>query len=583
MKAIIFSPHSYLWPHTLPEAHVVHSLRKNSIDILYVTCGELLNSWCVPMESTGENETMSAERKKEICTWCNFYKGRIDEIFRFPKIELIDFFTPEDKARMDSILNSITSENVLDLEVDGYPIGRASLYNFFLQHKKMTQIFSVEDLPALKLHLSSSLKAFFSGARILEKFKPDSVFFYSSSYSANLVIRLQAEAKGIKCYSLFAGSNWANRLEKMHVARKDSFTHFYDRDKLWRTKFQHLNATEDSLLGAEKFIKIMLSGESVFLYGGKSSSKSPSEIRSQFGIDENAKVVLLASSSYDEVNSANLIGALPPSNKSLFADQKEWIKETIDYFRKLPEVFLVIRVHPRELPNQRDNVLSPHYNSLMEILKDLPNNVKVNLPKDNVSFNDWLEVTDLGLISWSSAGRDLAAWGIPFISYLDQYSFYPRDQLGYVPETKVDYFNGIKQLLTEGWSSHRLIQTYRWLAYEMNDGVFDLSDIVDSKLEYKESILMRIIKRVLRKLNFEKSIWLFVPSMKQSKLVAERIRTGKSVEDVLEKTRKRLKSKEELALIKKILRSVANQKFGENWQSNRISSLRDKIFMFLNE
>lgn len=64
MKILAFAPHSFLWPHAFPEAQVLHSLRAQGAEILYVGCGEALNSWCIPMESTGADESLEESKKK---------------------------------------------------------------------------------------------------------------------------------------------------------------------------------------------------------------------------------------------------------------------------------------------------------------------------------------------------------------------------------------------------------------------------------------------------------------------------------------------------------------------------------------
>ncbi|EOQ88183.1 capsule polysaccharide biosynthesis domain protein [Leptospira yanagawae serovar Saopaulo str. Sao Paulo = ATCC 700523] len=582
MKILAFAPHSFLWPHAFPEAQVLHSLRAQGAEILYVGCGEALNSWCIPMESTGADESLEESKKKEICIQCVENNKKIERIFSFPKTTIAEVLKKEDFESIEKIMQSLTASNVLDFQLDGLNFGRYSLYNHFLQHKKIDFVIDEDSWEAVRLHLITCLRSYFAGKRLIEDYKPDFVFFYSSGYSVNLVVRLHAEVKKIPTYSIFAGSNWANRLETIHIAKRNSFTHFYERDDLWKTKFKYLPATKESLKNVETFLHFVLKGQSTFLYGGTPSGKSAKEIQDFFHIPEGLKITLLATSSYDELKSAQLVDELPLEESAIFENQIEWIKETVEFFKKKNDCFLIIRVHPRELPNQRDQVLSKHYSELKKIFSNLPENVKVNLPSDNLSFYDLLENIDFGLISWSSAGRDMAVWGIPFISYLKDYSFYPRGDLGIVPESKADYFSQIENLITnDGWSFDRIIKTFRWLSFEIYDTVFDIRDIVDGRLILIESFFWRNFRRVLRRLKLDNYLKPQPRVSKYSKQMFKRVISGRPTEEILEEGRSRLSTEQELEEIKQILNSLCEVKFGRNWKSDLSSKLRKKIFEYI--
>ncbi|TGL52967.1 capsular biosynthesis protein [Leptospira meyeri] len=582
MKILAFAPHSYLWPHAFPEAQVLHSLRAQGAEILYVGCGEALNSWCIPMESTGADESLEEAKKKEICIQCVENNKKINNIFHFSHTTIAEILQREDFESIEEIMNSLSARNVMDFQLDGLSFGRYSLYNHFLQHKKIEFVIDEDSWDAVRLHLITCLRSYFAGKRLIESYKPDVVFFYSSGYSVNLVVRLYAEAKQIPCYSVFAGSNWSNRLKTIHIAKKNSFTHFYERDELWKKKFRFLPATKESLNNVKSFLHFILKGQSSFLYGGKPSRKTAKEIRDLFQIPETAKITLLATSSYDELKSAQLVDELPLEKSAIFANQIEWIKETVEFYKEKTDCFLIIRIHPRELPNQRDQVLSKHYIELKRIFDNLPKNVKVNLPSDHLSFYDLLEHIDFGLISWSSAGRDMAVWGIPFISYLDDYSFYPRSDLGSVAKSKAEYFAQIDKLISDdGWSFDRIIKTFRWLGFEMYDTVFDLSDIIDDRLVLLESFFWRNLRRVLRRLKLDHFLKPQLRAAKQGKLMFERVVSGRPTEEILEVDRMRLSPEKELDEVKEILNSICEVQFGENWKENLSSKLRNNIFGYI--
>src|SRR5690606_6941171 len=91
------------------------------------------------------------------------------------------------------------------------------------------------------------------------------------------------------------------------------------------------------------------------------------------------------------------------------------------------DLFLIIRVHPREFPNKRDSLKSDHALELEQTLSELPENVRVNWPSDNISLYDLAQIMDVCLNSWSTAGKEMGTLGIPVVLYSADLVFYPAD------------------------------------------------------------------------------------------------------------------------------------------------------------
>ena len=93
-------------------------------------------------------------------------------------------------------------------------------------------------------------------------------------------------------------------------------------------------------------------------YTNAAQNHSPHDV---FGLDKTKKYILMAMSSYDEVYSGFVIGKLPRGRFEgrVFKNQIEWLKETIAWITDHPELQLVVRPHPREFPNERENIASP--------------------------------------------------------------------------------------------------------------------------------------------------------------------------------------------------------------------------------
>ena len=585
-KVLFFAPHSFIWVHAYPEALVAEALVSEGVDVHYVGCGKALSSWCVSMESTGRQESMPKIEKDKICVKCMQNKQHLIDHFGFSNSDLISYLTSDDSATIEQTLQTIRREDVVDYQIDGLDVGRASLYNFVINRKKQfDKNFSDSEWNDFLLSFRSSLISYYAGKRLLEKHQPQKVVFYSSSYSVNLVVRMQAEKLGMDCFSIYAGPNWHNRFQRMHISTKDSFTAYHQKLALWSKIFKYLPATCEALESALVFNKALIVGKHVMVYGGGNRKLQPIEIKEKWGIPSTSKVLFIATSSNDELYAAQSIKALPEKPMAAFESQIEWIKSTIKYVEQRQDLSLIIRVHPREFPNRRETIFSEHSLQLKAMLSDLPDNVKVNWPDDGMSFYDWLEIIDVGLSSWSSAGKEFALWGIPHVSYTEDLSFYPKRDLGFVGETTSEYFKKIEYALGSGWSANRLLLAYRWLAYELEGSVFDISDAIRPDLIDRSLVSKAIGKLTKNKWDYLRWFSRHKSSLKVAPLIKQRIFSDRPSEDVLEPSRIRLSIGAEKSYILNIVGRICEIRFGNSWQEqaersnllNNLSTLLKQI------
>jgi hypothetical protein len=98
-----------------------------------------------------------------------------------------------------------------------------------------------------------------------------------------------------------------------------------------------------------------------------------------------------------------------------YKTMKEWLASTIKFFSSNPSHALVIRVHPAEVkwPQvHRDSVLSWIKS---EYGKELSQNIKVIGPFEDISSYALMKMSDLGLVSTSTTGLEMALIGKPVI------------------------------------------------------------------------------------------------------------------------------------------------------------------------
>jgi len=97
-----------------------------------------------------------------------------------------------------------------------------------------------------------------------------------------------------------------------------------------------------------------------------------------------------------------------------FTSMVDWLVETIEYFRRRPDLQLVIRIHPAEIngriPSRQlvADLVASHF-------PELPNNVRLIPPDSNISTYAVIALSNAALIYGTKMGVELTSKGIPVI------------------------------------------------------------------------------------------------------------------------------------------------------------------------
>jgi hypothetical protein len=491
LKTLVFAPHSDLWAHAFPEALAADALKKSGQQLVYVGCGRAFEAYCVCMSARGLSEASPAESKRAVCASCERNERQLRDEFAFDGYLLSEVLTDEDYRQATQRAAQASPETLLAIEEDGVPIGRYAIYEYLLHKKKSGLDFSEQEWKECALHLRNAFLAFFGGRRILAREKPDRVLAYNSLYSVNRVVCALAEASGALTYFLHAGSNLANRLQGLLIGRQSTLRHYGELVQRWPL-WEGVACDAQTMRRVTDHFLVLFRGGSVFGYSARSKGSSQG-LRQRLGAAPGQRILVAAMSSYDELFAAQITGVRERSPAPLFPQQVDWIHSLLDFARGRPDLFLVIRVHPREFPNRRDGVKSEHAALLEAALTGLPPNVRVNWPEDAVSLYDLANEASVFLTAWSSVGKEMALLGLPVVSFCPQLLLYPA-ALHEVATTLPDYFAAIDRALASGWSLERARKVYRWLAVEYRHAQFDIAD----GFAYEES---SFVERVWRRLS----------------------------------------------------------------------------------
>lgn len=447
------------------------------------------------MAAHGLDPGSTADRKAEVCDQCEARAGTLRRSFNFGGPSLDELIEPSDQAAVEEALASLQPGTIADISIDGVPVGKLALYQLLLRHKRIDLRLSEREWRDYLEELRSTLYAGYAARKLLDRERPDRVLVYNALYSVTRVCCQLAERRGIPQYFMHAGGNLSCRLQTMLLGRGDTFTFMPHVVSQWQ-RFSGLPCTPRSFsLVADHYIEL-LRGRSVFVYS--SVREGAADLRVRFGIQENQKLLVAALGSYDEEVAAEMIGARQHRTPILFSTQVEWLRAVLEFVAQRPDLFLLVRVHPREFPNRRDPAKSQHARLLEEVLRELPSNARVNWPDDGVSMYDLANEADVVLTSWSSVGKEMSLFGLPVVLYSRELVFYPSD-LGFVGTTRPSYFAAIDEALASGWSSERARAAFRWGALEFIRATIFIGDSYPELEHPTRTVYSKVRDRIWRR------------------------------------------------------------------------------------
>ncbi len=494
-KIIFFSPHSLIWVHAFPEAIVAESLMKSGHDIVYITCGESLNSACICLSMMGVQSGSLEVQRVQVCHQCSSRADLIRGQMKLPGYSLSSAAKTQDDEEVTAIMRDLTPANFSELVLENVPIGRIAIYEFLLKRKKMNADLSEGEWREFYPILKSAIKVFLIVKRILDKEKPDYAISYNSLYSVNAVFTYLARQKGVIPYFMHAGLNLSDSLQQLIIGRDSTLSYIKGIVSRW-PEIKSMSCNESLLSEVTGHFLELLHGKNVFAYSAP-KSKFNIDVRKHFGVFPDQKILVATLSSYDEQFAVEFVGAMLKPEKLLFKTQADWVQVLVEWIKRKPEYFLIIRVHPREFPNKRESVKSQHAEIMQKMFVGLPENVRVNWPEDGLSLYDLACEADAFLNAWSSVGQEMSLLGLPVVIYSKELVLYPVD-LNYLGETESQYFDQIEQALKDGWSFERVRKAYRWYAMMFGRSQISIENSYTGPATYKNKILLKFINGLRR-------------------------------------------------------------------------------------
>jgi hypothetical protein len=321
------------------------------------------------------------------------------------------------------------------------------------------------------------------------------LFIYSPQYGANGVSAEYAMQKGSTVYFIEGSSSNSERYSALRLWNWKEYKLVNPALKYWEHVRNYVS-TED-VNRVKGHISELYKANSFAVFSAPKQSNFC--LKTHFNIPIASKVVMAALSSFDEAYSAYVIGGFPERKvkSTVFKDQFDWIEETIQYFKNKPDCFFIIRTHPRDYPNKRESALSEQAKVWQKILTNLPSNIIVNSPDQNISIYNMLDQIDVLLTGWSATAIEAMLQGVPVVTYDQHLPSYP-ESIHLTGITKDAYYINIEKSLSFKNEKINSLNAYRWLAVSFSIGTIRITPAINIGKNWPKNLFFNVIKKIIR-------------------------------------------------------------------------------------
>ena len=501
-KILVLDLFSGIWPHTMLLAKTIGQLDPKLFQVSFLSCGELFPRHCTVRESRQREMPKEGALNLLDCQDCKFSAKLAGKFLSGKNLvgnttDFLSRYAPGSiKDQAEQIRAEVTFKPLnLDFELDGVPIVRYALYETLIKFKKLDIKLSDSERDYFQATLQNCILTILSGREYLAKNKSFSaILIHSPEYGPNHCFAELARQRGIPVYSVTGSANLAEMHSSAMIWRWDYRPEIPPQLLSWNG-WQKVDISSQDRLRLASHKRELVAGKSAFVYSSPFNSKSTAHsTKEKLGVHGGSKTILMSLSSTDEILAAKIIkrGLAIHYPGMVFEDQFQWVSETIAWASTKPEISLIVRLHPRDLPNKRDPVLSQQHAKWMGLLAALPTNVVVNHPNQQISFREVCMVSDVLVTGWSSTAIEAMLLGKPVVTYDQNLPGFPKDT-HLTGDSKVEYFNNLETSLRQStYQDHEEVAT-RWLTHFLVRGSIELSGGLFSKVRTKGPVIVRKI------------------------------------------------------------------------------------------
>ena len=464
MKITLFAPFAAIQPHALTELSYLSKFRE--FDVTILRCNTIFETDCLVHLAHGLGIHSSNVERKAICGRCIAARDILKQMTDLPTKTLDNYYDREFESDIIDILSKLNRKNWKDLEIQGIQVGKLAAYEFLIQNKLNSLVIPDILFPAFTNQLANVLRTLNAANKFFDLEKPELVIMYNKLYSINSIFAAVAAQRGIEIKSLQQCGPLFDIESRLRVTSNSVQDSTLNTSTEWRSASSN-ELKRSEIRKVHKVLLTYLGAKSPWIYSAPvNPNMNSSKIKNVLGIPEGKIVVLVPLSSGDELFASIVAGHIGLESDP-YLDQSKWIEEILRSATQNQDMYFIIRPHPREFPNKRESKLSMHAKDLIDFFEriEIPQNVVINWPDQEISIYQFVGIVDLVLNSTSSVGAEFAALGVKTLvrSHLNLEAYPPEispslqnfDSLG----------SGIRAVLLNLNTLNKMALAYRWLYF----------------------------------------------------------------------------------------------------------------------
>ena len=444
-------------------------LQSFGYEVSRLSCDGYMSEICTVMTAARVSFNSAEAEKLNICRSCRLARESLMSSSKIKSMFIDEYLVGNISTGKSDILADIDISNWHSFEIDGVPIGRFASYEFLLEHKIDPKNMTDELWPQYFTHLEQCVLTYQATNEILQSIKPDVAFVYNNLYSVNHTFESVMSLRGIPTFRIHGGLDFRHIHETLCLSQGVSVNLRANKSEEW-LEASHRILERDQIKQVFNNQIYLLKSKSFLTYSRAVSRTDQNALRRKYSISEFQRVLICATSSPDEMSAAALVdNSMSVPVSSIFADQIDWLEALIEIAKRRSDYHILIRIHPREFPNMRDAVKSEHALALTSALVDLPSNVSVIWPIDDVSIYDLLKIANVLLTGISSVGGEFLSLGIPVICHEGlKLNAYPPECVS-VLSRREDYEDLIDTVLENGVDLKKVVTYFRWKTFQFRN------------------------------------------------------------------------------------------------------------------
>jgi hypothetical protein len=385
------------------ESLIAMGLAARGADVHVLLCDKslpaCLRSGLVDFESDPQ-EFVKCGPQKRLCDSC-FAQGSSAFEHTGLKIQyLSDYLTAEDKEEASRLSNAISVNEVRQFQYKKIAVGEHAMAGALRYFARGTISGEPDGEAVLRRYLEASILTVKAMSALMHKEQFECVAMNHGIYVPHGPMSEVVNSFGKRVVT------WclAYRKKCAIFSHDDTYHHtlISEPTAVW----EDIEWSDDLEREIMDYLKSRWTGSKDWIWFHEHPEANPEKISNELGIDFSKPTIgLLTNVVWD----AQLHY---PANA--FSSMLEWLTKTIEYFKKRPDLQLIIRVHPAEI---RGTVPSRQLavDEIAKAFPTLPENVFVIPPESSASTYAVMLQCDAAIIYGTKTGLELTSMGIPTV------------------------------------------------------------------------------------------------------------------------------------------------------------------------